>query len=73
MSMQEAIDVTHLSETRSHNTAILPTESGYELLEFGQVEEDAPKRSKTRLVAILIGLYVSLTDSTKHFSTASTQ
>jgi hypothetical protein len=64
MSMQEAIDAAHLSETRSHNTTILPAEPGYELLEIGQVEEDPPKRSKTRLVAILIGLYVSLTDST---------
>lgn len=64
MSMPEAIDAAHISQARSHPSSTIPPEPGYELLDLNNVQEavslSGTNRSKTRIFAILVGLYLSL-------------
>jgi MFS family permease len=58
MSSSEIINATYLAETRSHGSVehIPPP---YELLDI-DAESGSPKRSRAKLVAVLIALYLSL-------------
>jgi hypothetical protein len=63
MSAPEDIVAVPLSDTRIQPTTVPQGNSGEELLELTQVPDlleisETPNRSRTRLLAILIGLYV---------------